>query len=167
MRNIPLKWYKNIGIIVLSCLILSVIWLTMIIEKNENISTTSKLFRFAIEYHIIILVVLVVIAVAFGFLWASMLYNQIEKKEKETRSILDIVVQFLNNEEKQILNYLVNNKGSTTQAEIARLPSMNRVKAFRALQKMEDKRLIEIIPHGKVRKIMLKDNILETVSKKE
>lgn len=161
MRNIPLKWYKNIGIIVLSFLIISVIWLTTIIEKNENISTASKLFRFAIEYHIIILVILVIIAVAFGFLWASMLYTKIQKKQKETKSILEIVVQFLNNEEKQILNYLINRQGETTQAEIARLPLMNRVKAFRSLQKMEDKKLIDIVPHGKIRKIILKQNILE------
>ncbi|MBI3032506.1 hypothetical protein HYY69_03455 [Candidatus Woesearchaeota archaeon] len=167
MRNITLRWYKNIGIIVLSFLILSVIWLTVIIEKNENISTMNNLFRFAIEHHIVILVILVVIAVAFGFLWANILYHQIEKKEEETKSILDIVVQFLHNEEKQILNYLVDNKGTTTQAEIARLPSMNRVKAFRTLQKMEEKRLIEIIPHGKIRKIMLKENILDIISKKE
>ena len=50
------------------------------------------------------------------------------------------------------------------QAEIARLEGMGRVKAHRALQKMQEKNLVEIIPYGKIRKIILKDNIRNSLT---
>ena len=68
---------------------------------------------------------------------------------------------FLSREEREIVNFLVENKGITTQAEIARLPHMNRVKAHRSLQKMSQKQIIELIAHGKIRKVHLKENILQ------
>lgn len=67
---------------------------------------------------------------------------------------------FLNKEEKEIIKYLVEKKGETTQAEISRLPGLNRVKAYRSVQKMQQKKLIEVVSHGKVRKIKLRKDIL-------
>lgn len=72
---------------------------------------------------------------------------------------------FLNNDEKEIINYLIQNKGTAGQADIARLPGMNRVKAFRSLQKMQEKNLIDITAHGKIREILLKENILNMLIK--
>ena len=159
-----LRIYKNIGISALVILLVSVLSLTLVIEHNENITTANKMIRFAINNHIIILVVLMVIAVALGFLWSNILYTEIEKKKKDTLGILDVVLLFLSQEERQILNFLVEHNGITTQAEITRLPNMNRVKAFRSLQKMQEKRLVDIIAHGKIRKVQLKPNILETLT---
>ena len=159
-----LRVYKSIGISILILLLVSVLLLTIVIEKNENLTATSKIARFAINNHVIIMVILIIIAIALGFLWSDILYSEIEKKKKTTMSILDVVLVFLNQEEKQIINFLVENKGITTQAEITRLPNMNRVKAFRSLQKMQEKKLIEIVAHGKIRKVQLKQNILETLN---
>ena len=71
---------------------------------------------------------------------------------------------FLNNDEREIINLLVKQNGTANQADISRLQGMNRVKAFRSLQKMQDKKLIDIISHGKVRRVTLKDNILHLLS---
>ena len=74
---------------------------------------------------------------------------------------------FLGDEEKKIMSYMIQNNGVAAQADIARLPNMNRVKAFRILQKMQQNNLIEIIPHGKVRNIQLQKHIQEVLLKKE
>ena len=107
--------------------------------------------------------ILIIIAAAVGFSLSSMLYGQVRKKEEHTKSTLETVLLFLGDEEKDIINYLVEKKGSATQADISRLPKMNRVKAFRSLQKMKDKKLIDIAAYGKLRKVRLKDNILSTL----
>jgi len=103
------------------------------------------------------------VSVAFGFFWSNTLYKEIEKKSKSTRSMLDVVLLFLGSDERKILHFLVENNGKTTQAEISRLDRMNKVKAYRSVKKMQEKQIIDIIPHGKVRKIQLKKNILNTL----
>lgn len=165
MRNakINIKFSKGIGVGVLVILLITATWLSIITHKYKNVSTANNLLRFAINNHTIILVSLIVIAIASGFLWSNILYSEIKKKQKDTKTILNVVLQFLNNEEKAIIKLLVENNGSTTQSEIARLPNMTRVKAFRSLQKMEEKALIEIIPHGKIRKVKVKENILDSL----
>ncbi len=165
MRNIPFP--KNIGLGVLVILLLAGSCIAIIAFHYNNITTANRFLRFAIQHHISIMIILILVAIAFGFLWANILYDQLQRREKETKNILDIVLKFLSEGEKNILNFLVQHNGTTTQAEIARLPGMNRVKTFRALQKMAEKKLIEIIPHGKIRKVMLKENIFEIVSKEE
>ena len=99
-------------------------------------------------------------SVAYGFVWASILYREVVQKKQESKSILETVFLFLGNEEKSIIEFLVQKKGSTTQADISRLAGMTRLKAFRALQKMQNKNLVEIVPHGKIRIVKLKQNIL-------
>ena len=56
--------------------------------------------------------------------------------------------------------YLVQHEGSARQSDIARLDNMNRVKAFRTLQRLESRGLVEIAAHGKIRQISLKPHVL-------
>ncbi len=44
---------------------------------------------------------------------------------------------------------------------------MHRVKAFRSLQKIQEKQLVEIIAHGKMRRLMLKPSLLEMLRDSE
>ncbi len=122
--------------------------------------TQQGYLAFAVRNHVTIMAILLIVAIAFGFVSSSIYNAQIKKAQQETRNVLDIVLLFLNRDERAIISVLVQNRGSTNQAEIARLPGMNRVKAFRSLQKMQEKQLIEILAHGKVRKINLKENLL-------
>ena len=101
------------------------------------------------------------ISVFFGFYTSKVLYSKLKKRTKTSKSILDVVLLFLGEDEKSIINFLVEKKGQTTQAEISRLSNMNRVKAHRSLQKLQVKQLIDIVSHGKVRKIKLKENIYD------
>ena len=164
MRNINL--YRKVGFALMSLLLLVVAWVTTITHANRNISNPNPLIHFAIQNNIVIMVVLIVISVMYGFLLSSMSYYELRQKKKTTRSILQTVFLFLGKEERNIIEFLVANKGTTTQAEISRLPGMSRVKAYRSLQKMQDKNLIEIVSHGKVRKVTVKENIMDALNDK-
>jgi uncharacterized membrane protein len=119
---------------------------------------------YAVNHHAEIMAALVVVAVAFGFALAQRFYRAYEKEREGSQDILRIALLFLSTEEKAIVQHLVTNGGSTNQAEIARLPGMNRVKAHRSLQKMQERRLIELIPHGKMRKVRLKETLRELLA---
>ena len=159
MRNINLKIYKKIIFGILVLLLVVVSWVAFITEENKDVTRTSVFLTFAIDNHSWIMFSLVIVSVAVGFFWSRVLYSEIQKKKKDSQEIFDVVLLFLSREEKHIVNFLVEKKGETTQAEIARLPTMTRLKAFRALQKMRDKNLLEVLPHGKVRRVRLKENI--------
>ena len=161
MRNI--KLYKNIGFGLLTVMLGAVAWVAIVTHVNRNLSTASPTVRFFIENHLSIMVALMVTSVAFGFVGSSMSYSEIRRRKKDTKTMLDTILVFLSKEEREIVNFLVEKKGTTTQADVSRLPGMNRVKAHRSLQKMKEKNLLDITAHGKVRNIALKENIMNTL----
>jgi len=163
MAAFKLKMYKNIGFGVLTMLLIIVSTVAILTYMNRDHDNHNYLFTLAVQHHVEIMLALVIIATGFGFFWSAVSFSQIEKQKKDSKKILETVMLFLNREEKQIVNFLVEKKGATNQAEISRLPGMNRVKAYRSLQKMQEKRIIDIIPHGKIRRVVLKENILNSV----
>lgn len=149
------KTIRNTSFIMLAILL---IMITFVAFATYN--ATNGIFSFAAEYHTEIMAGLLVISIGFGFASSQFFYAELQRKKQDSKNILSVVLLFLNREEREIINFLVEKKGMTTQAEIARLPHMNRVKAHRSLQKMQEKQLIELIAHGKIRKVVLKENIL-------
>ncbi len=159
MRNTQSKTIRNISFAVLTVLLVLV---TVVVFMTYNADPASRHYSsFAVRHHVELMGALLLVAIVFGFVSSKLFYAEIQKEKQETRNILGIVLLFLNQEERAIINLLVQNKGYTNQAEVARLPNMSRVKAHRSLQKMQEKQLIELVPHGKIRKVHLKQNILE------
>ncbi len=162
MRTLPNRTIRNINFAAFAVLL---VLFTVITFMTYAASPGSLSYnKFAVGHHAEIMAGLVIVAVVFGFVLSQSFYTEIRKKREESQTILSIVLQFLNHEERAIINLLVKSQGSTSQAEIARLPHMSRVKAHRSLQKMQEKQLIEIVAHGKVRRVHLKDSILELLS---
>jgi uncharacterized membrane protein len=167
MKQISWKMLRNLGFGMLTVLLISSISISILTYAHRDSHFSNPLLMFAINNHIIIMIVLAIVSVLFGFVWAGISYSEIEKKTKESRDMLNVVLQFLSKEERDIINLVIEKKGDTTQAEVSRLQNMDRVKAYRSLQKMQAKGLIDIEPHGKVRKIRLKENILDVFLEKK
>jgi uncharacterized membrane protein len=104
---------------------------------------------------------LVIISTFFGFFWSRLLYQQVKSTTKAGESVTKLLFQFLAEEEKNVLNHLIKKDGETTQAEITRMEGMNKVKAFRTIKKLEEKNILTIKPHGKVRIITLREDLKE------
>lgn len=131
---------------------------------HPPMTNANPLIFWTFENHLSITIALVIISGLIGYLSSTLTYNQITKTKKESKKLIEMLFLFLNKDEKEIMNHLVKNNGSTNQAEISRLQGMNRVKSFRSLKKMQEKNLIDIKSHGKIRKISLKENILKILS---
>jgi len=159
MSNINFKVLRNLSFGFLTTLFLILIALAIITYSYMGISN-SPIYSFAVKNHLTIMLVLAFVSVAFGFYWATLSTTEIQRKDKQTRNILDVVMLFLSHDEKKIIDFLVKNKGTTTQAEISRIDAMGRVRAYRSLKKLSDKNIIQISPHGKIRKISLQEPIL-------
>ena len=159
MSELRSKRVRLIGYIVIIILFLIAFSLA-IMTYNPTGGFSGPYWSFAVEHHMEIMIGVFVVALAVGFLTSQFFYAEAQRKKKDSKEILHVVMLFLSTEEKEIVNFLVEKRGVTTQSEIARLPHMNRVRAHRSLQKMEEKQIIDLVPHGKIRKVHLKENML-------
>ena len=156
---------RNIGYLVLGVLLIIAVWLAFA-TYEPDLNGKGQLFLFAVEHHIALMTGMVIISGLFGFFLAQFFYTQLQRSRTTSSSIMETVFLFLGHEEREIVRYLVERGGETTQAEISRLPHMSRVRAHRFLQKMQEKQIIEVIPHGKVRRVRLREHILTTLREK-
>ena len=158
MAQYSTRTVKNVNLAVLIVLLIALGALSFM---THNVPINSNVYlTFVIAHHNDLMLGLVIVSLVLGFLTAQYLYSELRQKEKASQDVLGVVLLFLSGEEREIVNYIVKKGCETTQVEIARLPGMNRVKAYRSLQKMQEKQLLDIVPHGKLRKVRMKQNIL-------
>ncbi len=162
-HSIKLYKYISLGFSAIIISLAIIIYIVMYIHRN----TTSKnpLIFWTVENHLPITIGMIILSGFIGYILSAVTYKQITKTKKESEKLLEMLFLFLNKDEKEIINHLVKSNGTTGQAEISRLPGMDRVKAFRSLQRMREKNLIDVTAHGKIRKVSLKENILNMLTK--
>ena len=156
-----IRKYHQVGFGLLFSILLFFWYLAYSTHTVTDLESVTPLRAYLITHHVWIMAVLVFISVGFGFFWAYVLYQQILAEHKNTKKILDIVLLFWGRDEKKVMDLLVRSGGEATQAEMARLEGMNAVRAFRSVQNMRDKKLVDVTSYGKVRKVRLKQNIVE------
>ena len=165
MSNINFKVMRNLSFGILTTLFILLMALAITTYTYKGTSS-SPLFLFAMQNHLAIMFVLALVSVAFGFYLATLSSSELEKKDMQSRNVLDVVMLFLSKDERKIIDFLVKSNGATTQAEISRIEGMGRVRAFRSVKKLADKSIIDINAHGKIRKVILKEPILDLLLEK-
>lgn len=163
MRNIDIKRYKNLTFGILALLLFTLSMLAFVTYQSRNMTDVSLFLLFAIRHHMSIMFTMILVSVAFGFFWSQLSYQEIRKEKRSSKEILELVMKFLSHDERKIINFLVENKGKSNQSEISKLENMGRVKAHRTLQKLQERDLIIITPHGKIRRLELQKNILHVL----
>ena len=87
--------------------------------------------------------------------------GKIEKKVEIVKSNTEIILKFLNPDERKLVNLLMENKGKVLQAELTRLPGMSKVKSHRVIQKLIDRGVIEKETLGKTNIVRFTKEIQE------
>lgn len=161
MNQQAINFYRKVSLVFFFVIIGFLILAYGITFLHQNSTSKNPFIFWTVKNHLSLTVVLIFLSAVLGYLPSAITYRHLTKTQKESRTLLGSVLLFLNQEERAIINHLVQQKGLSGQAEISRLPGMNRVKAYRSLKRMQEKNLLEIMPHGKVRKVALKENILQ------
>ncbi|MFA5930681.1 MAG: winged helix-turn-helix transcriptional regulator [archaeon] len=73
----------------------------------------------------------------------------------------EVILRFLDFNERKILEKLFETNGSTTQSEISRMEDMTKLRAHRAVKDLELKGIIKTQPYGKTNRIFLTREIKE------
>ncbi len=150
------------GLIILFLFISSVV-IVFVTESHSDISASNGFMQFLVDQHIWIMASLVIISASFGFFWAHILYKQVENTSKTSNTAVNLVLEFLSKEEKNIVNYLIRKEGRAKQSELSKIEGMNKVKVHRTLQKMKEKNLVMISSEGKVRKVSFRKEIYDMI----
>ena len=87
--------------------------------------------------------------------------QQIESKQVSLKKQSHILLKFLNEDEKKLVNLLMENNGKALQAEVSRLPGMSKLKSHRVVQKLMDKGVIETERIGKTNVIRFSKEVEE------
>jgi len=161
MEEHKIGLYKKISLVFLVIILSMASLVTFVTYLHKDMTSADPLVFWTVENHLIITISLIFISIALGYGVSTATYNELRKSKKASKNLLEVFFLFLNKDEREILNYLVKSNKTVNQADISRLPDMNRVKAFRSLQKMKENNLIDVSAHGKIRKISLKDNVFE------
>lgn len=153
IRNI--KFYRTTTLLALVISLAIVVLLVLAAYAYPQLADSIPLFSYAIHFHFVLMVIAILLSIVFGFMWARILTNELEVQTKQSQNLGDVVMQFLSAEERAILQHLSQKGGTCKQQEFAYLLKMGRVKAMRTVQKLANKRIVSVVPHGKQRVVTL------------
>lgn len=114
-----------------------------------------------IEYHIHFMVIMGVFGVGSGLLVYSIMNATIEKEKMAAKTNLAIIMRFLGKDDRDFMALLTSKGGMTTQGEISRLPDMTRLRAHRAVRRLEGRGIVHVEKHGKINLVRLVDELRE------
>ncbi len=107
----------------------------------------------------LILILLSLFGMFIGSLTYYFISEKYEKKITRIHKDVNLTLNFLENEEKSIVNSILNHEGRITQSAIAKSTGLSRVKIFRTLKKLENKGIITKKPHGMTNVVELEDGL--------
>ncbi len=106
--------------------------------------------------------ILVILLSSFGVLVGTFTYYFLDRsilRRKEKPDGIEKTLDFLENEEKQILKKIIENNGQISQNKLSSALGIDSVKVFRRLSSMEKKGIIEKQKNGMTNTVMLKDSL--------
>lgn len=89
--------------------------------------------------------------------------SHISKKEPREINNKNIILRLLNSDEREVLEKLIEGRGTVLQSEISRTEGMTKLKAHRAVKDLERKGMIKTESHGKTNRIFLTKDIKDII----
>lgn len=149
----------TLGIVIVSVFIFLVSVLVFVFALYSQDQPVPGFLQPFIEYHMQFMVLMGFFGVGSGLMVYGILNATIEKQEKAVRTNMGIIMKFLGADEREILGLLEGKEGMTTQSEIAKLPGMSRLKAHRAVRKLEERGVVHVEKYGKINVVRLVDEL--------
>ncbi len=152
------------GIVVLLALLALVFYLPSIISvTNPDVCYIDGVCQH--EAQVSFLTGLIPVAVLVGIMIGALVFffmtSKLESKEKALKKNSSVLLSFLSQDEKKLVNALIESNGKVLQAEVTRLPGMTKVKSHRVVQRLVDRGVIEKDSVGKTNVVRFTREIRE------
>ena len=154
------------GLIALICLIALIFYLPNIVMlTNPTVCTIDGVCQHEERLTLLtdMIPVFILVGIVIGVVVFFFMSSRIEAKEKDLSKVTDTLVQFLNKDEKLVVQKLIENDGKVLQAEITRIEGLGKVKSHRITQRLLDRGVIEIEGFGKTNMVKLTKGIKDVL----
>ena len=148
-----------IGISIVSIFIFLVTVLVFVYALSSNGERVPSFLQLFLDYHIQFMVIMGIFGVFSGLMGYSLLNTTIENQRKVVKTNVQIIMKFLNPEEREVVELLLKKDNMTTQSEISKAPGMTRLKAHRIVKKLEARGIVHIEKYGKINMIRIVDEL--------
>ncbi|MFH1545205.1 MAG: super-infection exclusion protein B [archaeon] len=158
------------GVIVLICLIALVFYSPVILsESNPEICIVDGVCQHEQRVELMnqLVPVFILSGIVIGAIVFFFMTTKLEDKKKDLEKVTQALIQFLNKDEKAVIQKILENNGKVFQSEISRIEGIGKLKSHRILQRLSDRGVIEIEKHGKTNIVKLTKNIKEVLVNKE
>ncbi|MEK6954401.1 MAG: winged helix-turn-helix transcriptional regulator [Candidatus Micrarchaeota archaeon] len=142
------------------------IFLTVFSFQTPENSALSVLYHLLFGFHVELMVLLSMVGVVVGAVVFYLLSDKVDKKGLEARAVAELVLKFMDRDEKLVISELLRGNGRIMQAEISRLEGMTRLKAHRIVAKLESMGVIDVQKSGKLKIIHLKEELKKALLEK-
>jgi len=151
-----------IGLVILICVVGLILYSpNLIMLTNPTVCTINGVCQH--EERVNLLTELVPVFILAGIVIGAIVFffmsSRLENKQNDLVKVTSTLVQFLNKEEKLVVQKLIDNDGKVLQAEITRIEGIGKVKSHRIIQRLVDRKVIEVESFGKTNIIKLTKEI--------
>ena len=156
------------GAIILICVIALVLYLPNILsETNPQQCIVDGVCQHEKRIELLnqLVPVFILGGIAIGAAVFFFMTSKLENKKKDVEKITQALIQFLNKDEKAVVQKILENDGKAFQSEISRIEGIGKLKSHRILQRLSDRNVIEIERHGKTNIVKLSKNIRDVLVK--
>ncbi len=148
-----------LGLILVATFVFLITVLVIVYALYPNGTDVPLIFLPVVEYHLQLMILMAITGISSGFVVYGILNAKIEKQEKALKTNLNIILKFLTHDERLIVELMNDNQGQTTQSQIGHLPNMTRLRAHRAVKKLEERGIVIVLKEGKLNILKLSDDL--------
>jgi len=147
--------FRNIIMIIGAIAFVSlVISLSLLLADRFQVSTCGCPKVISQNFVYLFIILAVIFASALLYYLFSL---KIDAKDKTIEKNREILYSILDEDEKKVLKEIIKNKGEISQSKISKI--YGKLKSHRIIQKLKDKKIVEIIHNGKTNNIKLKSGL--------
>ena len=154
------------GVIILVCLIALVFYLPGIISHFEpsvctvdGVCQHEQYANFLTE----LVPVFVIVGIVIGALVFFFMSSRLENKQKDLSKVTDVLIQFLAKDERLVVQKILEADGKILQAELSRTQGLGKLKVHRIIQRLVDRKVVEVEKYGKTNIVKLSKGIKEAL----
>lgn len=148
-----------LGLILVATFVFLITVLVIVYALYPHGTDVPSIFAPVVQYHLQLMILMAITGISSGFVVYGILNAKIEKQEKALKTNLNIILKFLTHDERLIVELMNDNRGQATQSQIGHLPNMTRLRAHRAVKKLEERGIIIVLKEGKLNILKLSDDL--------
>lgn len=151
---------KLIILTVLISSLLILFSLTIVSYFFLNFETDNLIINFFVHFHLLFMFIVTILSLLIGAYSYYIISKDLYEYSKIKKEVFKDFINFFEDDEKKIIEHLIDNGGVSTQFELLQISNSYKVKLHRLLEKLEQRELIEKKKIGKINKIYLNSKLL-------